>query len=130
MSSHKTRGSEKNEAYLLFGTHHGGFRCIHDAGRGGADTKAPPQDTKGAAAAGDAAKGKEVFEQCGVCHNTDTDEKKIGPSLKGLFKHDKLKNGKKVTEANVRELIDDGGNGMPAYADMLSKKKRTTSSRT
>src|ERR1022692_381275 len=28
-------------------------------------------DTKG-----DSAKGKEVFEQCGVCHNTDTDEKK------------------------------------------------------
>src|SRR5579884_2716419 len=25
---------------------------------------------------GDAAKGKEVFEQCAVCHNTDTDEKK------------------------------------------------------
>jgi cytochrome c len=85
------------------------------------DTKAPPQDTKGAAAAGDAAKGKDAFEQCAVCHNTDTDEKKIGPSLKGLFKQDKLVNGKKVTEANVREFIDNGGNGMPAYADMLSK---------
>ncbi len=34
---------------------------------------------------GDAVKGKEVFEQCGVCHNTDTDEKKIGPSLKGAL---------------------------------------------
>ncbi len=44
--------------------------------------------------AGDPAKGKEVFDQCSVCHNMDTDEKKIGPSLKGLFKHDKLKNGK------------------------------------
>ena len=27
---------------------------------------------------GDAAKGKEVFEQCAVCHNVDNDEKKIG----------------------------------------------------
>ena len=49
--------------------------------------------------AGDAAKGKEVFEQCGVCHNTDTDEKKIGPSLKGLFKKDKLTSGKKANDA-------------------------------
>ncbi|HEX6545726.1 MAG TPA: c-type cytochrome [Bryobacteraceae bacterium] len=81
------------------------------------------QDKK-AAAAGDAAKGKEVFEQCSVCHNADTTEKKIGPSLKGLFKMDKLVNGKKVTEANVREFIDNGGNGMPAYADMLSKEDK------
>ncbi len=81
------------------------------------------QDKK-SAAAGDAAKGKEVFEQCSVCHNTDTPDKKIGPSLKGLFKLDKLVNGKKVTEANVREFIDNGGNGMPAYADMLSKEDK------
>jgi cytochrome c2 len=80
------------------------------------------QDKK--AAAGDAAKGKEVFEQCSVCHNADTPEKKIGPSLKGLFKQEKLVNGKKVTEANVREFINNGGNGMPSYADMLSKEDK------
>ena len=74
---------------------------------------------------GDAAKGKEVFEQCAVCHNTDTDEKKIGPSLKGLFKRDKLKNGKKVTDENVRAMINTGGNGMPSYADMLSDDEKT-----
>src|ERR1700731_3673919 len=73
---------------------------------------------------GDAAKGKEVFEQCGVCHNADTDEKKIGPALKGLFKHDKLKNGKKVTEENVKAVINAGGNGMPAYADLLSEAEK------
>lgn len=74
---------------------------------------------------GDATKGKEVFEQCAVCHNTDTDEKKIGPSLKGLFKHDKLKNGKKVTEENVRAMINAGGNGMPSYADLISEAEKT-----
>ena len=74
--------------------------------------------------AGDSAKGKEVFEQCSVCHNTDTDEKKIGPSLKGLFKHDKLANGKKVTEENVRAKINQGGNGMPSYADLLSDEEK------
>ena len=74
--------------------------------------------------AGDAVKGKEVFEQCGVCHNTDTDEKKIGPSLKGLYKHDKLKNGKKVTDETVKAVINAGGNGMPAYADLLSEAEK------
>ncbi len=74
--------------------------------------------------AGDAAKGKEVFEQCGVCHNADTDEKKIGPSLKGLFKRAKLKNGKPVTEANVLAVVNAGGGGMPAYADTLSDEEK------
>ena len=73
----------------------------------------------------DAAKGKEVFDQCSVCHNADTDEKKIGPSLKGLFKHAALKNGKKVTEENVKAFINSGGNGMPSYADLLSDQEKT-----
>ena len=75
-------------------------------------------------AAGDAAKGKEVFEPCAVCHNADNTEKKMGPGLKGLFKHDKLANGKKPTETNVRGKIDEGGNGMPPYKDMLSDKEK------
>jgi cytochrome c len=73
---------------------------------------------------GDAAKGKEVFDQCTVCHNTDSTETKVGPGLKGLFKTEKLVNGKPVTEANVRELINSGGNGMPAYADQLSEQDK------
>jgi cytochrome c2 len=69
---------------------------------------------------GDAAKGKEAFEQCAICHNVDTDEKKMGPSLKGLFKRKTLSSGKPVNDANVLAQINAGGNGMPAYADMLS----------
>ncbi len=76
-----------------------------------------------ALAAGDAAKGKQVFEQCGVCHSTGED-KKMGPGLKGLFQKDKLTNGKKPTEATVRAKIDEGGNGMPGYKDMLSDKEK------
>ena len=72
----------------------------------------------------DAAKGKEVFEQCAVCHNTDTDERKVGPSLKGLYKHAALKNGKKVTDENVKAMINSGGNGMPSYADLLSEPEK------
>ena len=75
-------------------------------------------------AKGDAEKGKDVFQTCGVCHNADSDEKKMGPGLKGLFKKDKLTNGKKPTEANIRAKIDEGGNGMPAYKDILSDQEK------
>jgi len=76
--------------------------------------------------AGDAAKGKEVFEQCSICHNSDSAERKMGPGLKGLFKKGKLdSNGKPATEANINEKISEGGNGMPAYGkDMLSDTDR------
>jgi cytochrome c2 len=72
------------------------------------------------AANGDPAKGKTVFEACAVCHNADSTETKMGPGLKGLFKREKLKSGKKVTDANVRARIDEGGGGMPGYKDMLT----------
>src|SRR5437764_8069219 len=74
--------------------------------------------------AGDAAKGKESFEQCAVCHNVDNPEKKMGPSLQGLFKRKTLQNGKPVNDANVLAQINSGGNGMPAYADMLSAEDK------
>ncbi len=72
----------------------------------------------------DAEKGKEVFDQCAACHNADSTEKKMGPGLKGLFQHEKLKNGKKPTDASVTDIINKGGNGMPAYADLLSAEEK------
>jgi cytochrome c len=75
---------------------------------------------------GDAAKGKEVFDQCSVCHNADSAEKKMGPGLKGLYKKTKLdSNGKPVNDASVLQKINEGGNGMPAYKDMLTDEERT-----
>jgi len=73
---------------------------------------------------GDAAKGKEVFDQCTVCHNSDSTEVKMGPGLKGLFKRAKLNSGKAVNEANVLGQINEGGNGMPAYKDILSDAEK------
>lgn len=74
---------------------------------------------------GDAAKGKEVFDSnCSVCHNADSEEKKMGPGLKGLFTHSKLANGKPVNEANVRAMINEGGGGMPAFADNLTADEK------
>jgi cytochrome c len=75
--------------------------------------------------AADAAKGKEVFEQCSVCHNADSDEKKMGPGLKGLFKKAKMSStGKPTNDANVMEKINEGGNGMPGYKDMLTDTEK------
>lgn len=74
---------------------------------------------------GDAAKGKEVYEQCGICHSATTDEKKMGPSLKGIYKKAALKNGKKVTDASLTEAIDKGGNGMPPFEDILNAAEKT-----
>jgi cytochrome c len=74
--------------------------------------------------AGDPDKGKTTFEQCAICHNVDNAEKKMGPSLQGLYKHKTLANGKPVNDANVLAQINNGGNGMPAYADMLSAEDK------
>lgn len=74
---------------------------------------------------GDVAKGKMLFEQCAGCHATDSDEVIVGPSLKGLFKRAKLKNGKPVNDANVRDMINSGGNGMPPFGDSLSDQDKT-----
>ena len=80
----------------------------------------------GAAKPGDAAKGKDTFSSnCDVCHNADSAEAKVGPGLKGLFKRANLANKKKVTDANVIELINKGSPvGMPAFEDQLSEQER------
>ena len=73
----------------------------------------------------DPVKGKSTFEDnCAVCHNADSTERKMGPGLKGLFKHEKLANGKAVNEGNVTGMINEGGNGMPPFADVLTKAEK------
>ena len=87
-------------------------------------TAALAQGKKGAA--GDAAKGKAAFEEnCSVCHNADSTERKMGPGLKGLFKKAKLdSNGKAPSDGTVIEKINEGGNGMPPYKDTLTDAER------
>ena len=79
------------------------------------------QDNKDRATA---SRGKEIFDQCSGCHSAETDEKKVGPSLKGLFRRSKLRNGKPVTEKNIRSRIEQGGDGMPAFSELLSDKEK------
>jgi cytochrome c2 len=74
---------------------------------------------------GNPAKGKEVYEQCAVCHSATTDEKKMGPSLKGLFKKAKMTNGQKPTDANVMAIINKGKGTMPAFDDILTAEEKS-----
>ena len=73
---------------------------------------------------GDAEKGKEAFQQrCMVCHFEDSAEKKIGPGMAGI-KDGKLPSGKEATNENVMENLNKGGNGMPAFEQMLSEEEK------
>ncbi len=73
---------------------------------------------------GDPRKGKEVYDQCAVCHSATTDEKKMGPSLKGLFKKAKMTNGQKPTDANVMAIINKGKGTMPGFEDILTAEEK------
>ena len=77
--------------------------------------------------AGDAGKGKDVFDQnCSVCHNSDSTDAKVGPGLKGLFKKAELANKKKVSDANVLDFVNKGSSekGMPGFADLLNDAEK------
>ncbi len=71
--------------------------------------------TATAAFGADVAKGKELFRGCADCHNYESDARKAGPGLRTLFGKVMLRNGARVTEENVRELILEGFNRMPSY---------------
>ena len=74
---------------------------------------------------GDVAKGKEAFQKrCLVCHFEDSAEKKIGPGLAGI-KEGTLPSGKEATLENVLENLNKGGNGMPAFEQMLSDEEKS-----
>jgi mono/diheme cytochrome c family protein len=89
------------------------------------DKGAKAGKTTGKAAAGNVAKGKEVFESyCVVCHSADTEERKMGPGLKGLTKHAKIVNDEPMNDANLMKFINEGGNSMPAFADQLKTTEK------
>jgi mono/diheme cytochrome c family protein len=70
--------------------------------------------------------GKALFERkCATCHSTETAEKRIGPSLKGV-KEGRLPDpiGKEATHDNILKQIDAGGGGMPVFRDLLTKDQK------
>jgi len=67
--------------------------------------------------------GQGLFQQCIGCHSAETGEKKVGPSLKGLFKKRELLNGRPANQGSIRLKIKNGGDGMPSYEQTLSAKE-------
>ena len=83
--------------------------------------KSPKKTSSPGAAGGSAVRGKEVFEKkCAVCHFADSDQKKIGPGLKGLSKRGTFTvNGNKVTAEALKTWIENGDSLMPGMKDSL-----------
>ncbi|MBI4772686.1 MAG: cytochrome c [Deltaproteobacteria bacterium] len=74
-----------------------------------------------------AKQGSQLFasEGCAHCHVTDSEEAKIGPGLKGLFKRDTLPaSGREATEENVTKQLKTPYKNMPSYADRLNDEER------
>ena len=67
--------------------------------------------------------GERLFQQCSGCHSVDTSQKRVGPSLKGLFHKRELANGTPANERSIRRKIMNGGDGMPAYERIFSAKE-------
>jgi cytochrome c len=67
------------------------------------------------------ARGKDVFEKkCALCHNADSDAKKIGPGLKGLSKRGTFSvNNNKVTTGSLKTWIENGDSLMPPFKEVL-----------
>jgi cytochrome c len=67
------------------------------------------------------ARGKSLFQQkCSICHYDTSDQKKIGPGLKGLSKRGTFSvNGNKITDDSLRTWIENGDQLMPPFKDVL-----------
>ena len=99
--------------------------CAAVAGAGlvlGQDsTKKTNGTAKGGANAAAVARGKDLFQQkCALCHYDTSDQKKIGPGLKGLNKRGTFTvNSNKVTDDNLKTWIENGDQLMPPFKDVL-----------
>lgn len=67
------------------------------------------------------ARGKTLFQQkCSVCHYDTSDQKKIGPGLKGLSKRGTFSvNGNKITDDSLKTWIENGDQLMPPFKEAL-----------
>ena len=64
--------------------------------------------------------------RCALCHYIERPEAKFAPSLKDLFKKEKLMNGKAVNDQNVADWIAEGSQNMPGFGHTLNQKEIQT----
>jgi cytochrome c len=77
--------------------------------------------TGGGANAAAVGRGKSLFQQkCSICHYDTSDQKKIGPGLKGLSKRGTFSvNGNKISDDSLKTWIENGDQLMPPFKDVL-----------
>jgi cytochrome c len=67
------------------------------------------------------ARGQIVYkDRCAVCHFSESEVKKIGPGLKGIYKRARFTDGGKVDDASVENRILNGGKDMPPFKAALN----------
>jgi len=90
-----------------------------------APAKKPAQSKNSAANSAAVAKGKDIFEKkCAVCHYANSDQKKIGPGLKGIGKRGTFTvNNNKVTDETLKTWIENGDSLMPPFKDVLDAQQ-------
>jgi cytochrome c len=84
------------------------------------------QDSSKKSSGGNAAavsRGKSLFQQkCAICHYDTSDQKKIGPGLKGLSKRGSFTvNGNKITDDSLKAWIENGDQLMPPFKEVLEQ---------
>jgi mono/diheme cytochrome c family protein len=89
-----------------------------------------PKGKQEAESKGSVEAGEALFKKnCALCHHADSNEPKMGPGLKGLFKNKVLPSSHKLaTESNVREQILEGNlkakpMPMPPFAGKLKPEE-------
>ena len=93
--------------------------CVLTAGTIGAQNSG--KKSSGGANAAAIGRGKTLFQQkCAVCHYDTSDQKKIGPGLKGISKRGTFSvNGNKITDDSLKTWIENGDQLMPPFKDVL-----------
>jgi len=71
------------------------------------------------------ARGKTTFQQkCIICHYDTSEQKKIGPGLKGIAKRGTFTvNGNKITDETLKTWIENGDALMPGLKDSLEESQ-------
>jgi len=74
--------------------------------------------------AGDKDKGQELYKAyCALCHYADKTDKRVGPGLKGVYRHEMMSDGMPVSDANMRKIIKEGRGKMAGLKDKLNDKQ-------
>jgi cytochrome c len=84
-------------------------------------TSADSSPTGGPAAA---ARGLiEYRDRCAICHFSESNVKKVGPGLKGMYKREKFTDGGKVDDTSLENRILNGGKDMPPFKTVLNSNQ-------